>query len=630
MNNACYQITGKIAFWIFLSFVIALPLVGPERNVLLRQALAPALLMRLMALVLLLLSIAVVLLRKQLLFKTSPFLLVFTGYISVQIFANLQDGFSHIALFGDNKAAFRSVLFSVCLFIIVVAAYNVVSRKQLDQFARGIAASVGLVSFLGILQHLGLSPFLFQSERVYSTMINPLELAGFQVLVLPILVTGALYLNEEIEQKKATLFWIIWYPISIILTATCLFLTSSRSAILAALITLIILLFGYSRKQVFKLAPIGAAILIICAAITLVPIKPLSTAKGFAQPEDVLEIMSPSTQSRLATWRIGLKMFSSKPILGWGSAELANHFRAQEDLRFTREAGSDFNPFDMHSRLLNILVVNGIIGLILFLIIIGQLFYSERFLLLPWGRKPENDDNYIIEGCRKGLVFGILALLIHWQVAPSWVVTEAFFWIFIAIVFGTSEGKQKQIEFGFGEINNRIVGTSTAVFAVIVVFVIARATYIAGTALQAECLATAGIELASKGDYDEGIKYCRKATDLNPYEAGYYGRSGYILSAWGESEKSEKLLEESLSLYKEAISMNTGDPFRYERIVGVYQRLSNLNRSKWENELIEWAEIAEGKNPSSIHIKNVLREAHISVGEKEKTKRLEEELEQNK
>lgn len=627
-NNIRYQIPSKIVFWIFLLFAIALPLISTERNILFRQTLAPVLLMRLMVLLLLFSSLAIVLIRKQVSIKISPFLLVFAVYISVQVFADLQTGFSHIALFGDNKAVFWSVLFSVCLFIIVLAGYNLVSRERLNQFARGIAISAGLVSFLGILQYLGLAPFLFQSERVYSTLINPLELAGFQVLVLPVLLTGAICLNEEMEKKRAVLFWVIWYPISIIFTGTCLFMTSSRSAILAALISLTIPLVGYSRKQLTKLAPIGAAILIICVAITLVPIRPLTTAKGFTQPEDALEVISPSMQSRLATWRIGLKMFSSKPILGWGSANLANQFRTQEDLHFTKKAGSDFNPFDMHNRFINILVVNGIIGLILFLLIIGQLFYSERFLLLPLGRKSKEDDNNIIEGYRKGLIFGVLALLIHWQVAPSWVVTEILFWIFIGIIFGTTEGKQKKIELVFGEVHEKLTEAFSVVFVVTMAFFgITWGIYTALITLQAEYLATVGIELASKGNYDAGIRNCRKAIELNSYEAGYYGRVGYILSAEGESKKSEKILEESVSVYKKAISMNPGDPFRYERIVSVCQKLNNLNQKKWEKELIRWAEVAEDKNPSSLYIKNVLKEVYSSKGEKEKAERIEEEIE---
>jgi len=82
-------------------------------------------------------------------------------------------------------------------------------------------------------------------------------------------------------------------------------------------------------------------------------------------------------------------------------------------------------------------------------------------------------------------------------------------------------------------------------------------------------------------------------------------------------------------VYKKAICMDPDDPFRYERIVSVYKRLSNLNKKKWVNELIKWAEIAEDKNPSSMYIKNVLKEAYISKGEKEKAERVEEEMKKN-
>lgn len=610
------MLQNKVIFWILLLFVVTLPLLSPERNILTRQSLSPVLWMRLAALILLGLWIVSALISRKVSTRLSFFLTLILVFFLVGILANSLGGVSHTDIFGDSKAAFRGILFSLCLFLLILTAYNFATGQKLSKLITGIALSASLASGLGILQYFGIAPYFSQSTRVYSTLINPLELAGFLILVIPVLIVNFFYKTEE-----SSLFALALRTIPILLAALCLLLTFSRSGIIALLISLALFLLGYSARQVTKLIPIAGIVLLLYAIVLLVPVKTQEVKSGFLLPSDTLTT-SPSLASRLATWRIGMKMFAKKPIFGWGEADLGNQFRMQEDILFTREAGSDFTPFDLHNRFITTLVANGVLGLAIFIIILSHLFYSNRSLIWQSEHKKRNE----VDEYRRGLFFGVLALLLHWQLAPAWVVTEVLFWIFLSILHATQEREQKVIDFEF----KTVPQTVTTAFSIILVTAFTAAVlwgaYSAHRTLKAEYLATRGIDMATRTDYDQGAKRVKQAIALNPQEADYYGRLGYVFAVQGRVRQSEKPLQESIVAYKKAISINPEDPFRYERIALVCQSLNDLTKGKYLDELFKWTKLAVSKNPSSLGLNQLLAKLYLAKGEERKARTMLEKI----
>lgn len=606
---------------VLLLFIFIVPLASPERNLLIRQALTPVLLMRLTVLMILGLWLLRVFVERKIAVNVSVFLILFLAFTVVGVVANSIGGISHICFFGDSKAAFRGISFSLCTFVLVVAAYNYATEYDLKKLVNCLTCSVSLVSLLGILQYFGLAPLFFQSGRVYSTLINPLELAGFIVLTLPLLITDFLWKTEGImvgaTRKTLSTPSLALASIPIILAVVCMLLTFSRSGIAVMLLMLALFLIGYSVKKAIRLLPVVGIALLIYSVILVVPVKTHKTSAAFISPNDTLGGTTSSLTSRLSTWRVGLKMITAKPVLGWGDADLANQFRTQADLQYARELGSDFAPFDLHNRFVTVTAASGIVGLVLFLLILGTLAWKNRVLLITTSGRSKPEVREVLSDYRRALFFGILGLLLHWQLAPSWVATEVLFWVFVACLFGMEEKEAKKISLELKVGSERLAVVWAGILAVTMIGALIWEGGACLKVLKAEYQGTVGIDLASRKRYKEGIEKEKDAIKKNRWEADYYGRLGYIYYEQGKTKEQKSSLWKSIVAYKKAIALNPEDPFRYERLVSVYELLNDKENGRYEDELLQWTEIAVKKNPSSIYLGRLLIKLYFAEGKKE-------------
>jgi len=234
-----------------------------------------------------------------------------------------------------------------------------------------------IISFIVSLYALGQKFGLFYTpygNRVTGPLGNAAFLATY--LLFNIFFSAFLLLQTKNTGARS------WYSGLIIFETIILFLSYTRGAIFgliagAIIFSVGILLFG-PRNRVKKFI-LAFLLLLVLAGGALF----LARNTNFVKTEPLLYRLTDLSfevgtgKIRLVSWKIGLDAFLEKPLLGWGPENYYVAFNKHLDPVFFYYSGETFDR--AHNRLVDVLVMNGILGLLAYLSI-----FVAAALLLWW------------------------------------------------------------------------------------------------------------------------------------------------------------------------------------------------------------------------------------------------------
>jgi O-antigen ligase len=221
----------------------------------------------------------------------------------------------------------------VIMFLFCMRA--IISRKPFVAHPDKVLKSfllLGIVEIvIAIFQSIRVLPSYNSYFRFTGTFDNPAVLAMIMALCLPI---SLFYAIRSVEKNK-----LIWYLLTISIVF-CLFLTGSRTCIIAGACTSLIIVFSeypqfrlYLSNRKVWLPALGGCILLLIAL--------------YYYKQD-------SADGRTLLWIVSLKMIGEKPLFGWGpdgfSASYmphqATYFLQHPDSRWAYLADNVSNPFN--------------------------------------------------------------------------------------------------------------------------------------------------------------------------------------------------------------------------------------------------------------------------------------------
>ncbi len=196
----------------------------------------------------------------------------------------------------------------------------------------------------------------FVTVRASATFDNPLILAAYLILILPV----SIYSLFELKKK--------WQRITAVICVLLIFggiaATYSRGAYLAVTVMLVILMF-LGKKQAFGIAALFSGILLVL---------PQSVYQRFFAMLD----LDVSTVTRLAIWGGCLKVFTENPLFGVGAGT--------ENVTNLLQNRFGINQPHAHSLYFELLVEGGLISILFFVAVLSLLVY-DLFYLLRSGRQ---------------------------------------------------------------------------------------------------------------------------------------------------------------------------------------------------------------------------------------------------
>ncbi len=256
-------------------------------------------------------------------------------------------------------------------------------KKDWFQAFRVIIIAGFLASAYAIIQRFGILP-VFQSgvSRAAGTLGNAAFLAGYMLLSFGLSLYH--YFRETNKSFKA------FTLVSSLLFIFTLFLTATRGAILGVLIAFVWFLLVYAifgNKVKMKRYSIIILLLFIFASFLFYFYRDnfkdsnIEIVKRIA----TISIQDATVKNRLMVWQMVISEFKNYPLFGIG----LENFNVIYNKHFTPKINE--NWFDRtHNIYLDNLIQNGIIGLILYLLILFYLF------ILLWKKRKENFNLFLI------------------------------------------------------------------------------------------------------------------------------------------------------------------------------------------------------------------------------------------
>jgi O-antigen ligase len=252
---------------------------------------------------------------------------------------------------------------------------------------------------------------------------GPLDDPNFYALILLVAYPAALYRYFAADRLRVKLLAAVCAG----LIATTIILTYSRGAFIA-IILVSALIIKERKMNIYKIGAIVTFLLVV-----LMPVMPagftdrLSTLSVFAN-DDKQAATERSFQGRTSEALVALQMFRDNPLFGVGAGNYPHHYQ-----EYSRRLGIDDRTTerDAHSLYLETLAELGLVGLIIFVLILVVVFRELNRASRLAKQMDRHDLVSWIEGVRYGLLGYLLgSFFLHG-------VTIRYMWLIIGFALAS-------------------------------------------------------------------------------------------------------------------------------------------------------------------------------------------------
>lgn len=277
---------------------------------------------------------------------------------------------------------------------------NITDKKFLKKFVLAMILGGTIIAYFGIYERS-----MEGIKQSYATLINPNILAGYLILIIPIVSSLLFYAPKG--SKKALLAF------SFITMVICLILTRSRAGWLALVGAMIFLVIIERRKRL----AIGLTLVLIVVTSILIPSVRIRLVTIF-------DLNSLVNEERIYGAKSALQMIKDYPLTGVGVNNFY-HVYPQYQLPEARE-----HLIHAHNIFLQIGAEMGLFGLAVFLWLLIKVFK------VGWKTLKKIKEGDYLRALVIGLLGSLVAFLVNQQFDYIWVKASLFifFWVLLAIL----------------------------------------------------------------------------------------------------------------------------------------------------------------------------------------------------
>ncbi len=318
---------------------------------------------------------------------------IISTYVGVDAYRSIWDG--HERMLG----LFTFLHYIIFFFVLSATVKNPKDWRNLARVFLGIGITTLLIA---VIQHFDPN-FLYNNGgiRVTGTLGNPIYLGAFAFFICCLGTWLALSATEKWEK-------IFGYS-AVFLGLLGIIYSESRGPFLGFVASILVFatVYGLGTKKklvrqmvigVYAFLILGTGLIFVFRASNFVVSLPIigrlatiSTAGN-----------SLATNTRVMAWEIAIEGFKEKPLFGWGPNNYLYVFNAHYRPEFLQFGGWGETWFDnAHNIILNTLAVQGIFGLVVYLLIFGAAIWA----LLKAYREKRTDITF--------LAFGLAFLIGH-------------------------------------------------------------------------------------------------------------------------------------------------------------------------------------------------------------------------
>ncbi len=387
------------------------------------------------------------------------------GFLIVVIIATYFSIHIPTAIHGKYKR-YEGLLTFLNYGIIYFLAAQVLNKKtHLERLAKITAFTGMAVAFYGLLQFVGADPLRwgrtpFEARKSFSSFGNPDLLAGYLVIVIPVIL--ALYLSAKEDWQK------LMYGGGFLIVSSCLLTTFTRGAWLATTFGLVLFSVLLGRKILAaKAREILILAVIFLAVFVFTVIGSIATGQNSLNLINRLNSITKFDQGSVFTrkeiWKAAIKMVEDRPLFGLGPDTFRIASEHYETFPYVKAVKGVTVADNAHNYVLQIAAGTGLLGITLFLVFIISSFIKNF--------RQAVTDNSSDKLIFVGLTISTIAYFSHLLFGLSVVGSSAVFWIFLGALLANLGNQGKASKFKI-KINYRnYVGVLLVIILVIPTFI---------------------------------------------------------------------------------------------------------------------------------------------------------------
>ncbi|MBI5404057.1 MAG: O-antigen ligase family protein [Ignavibacteriae bacterium] len=467
-----------------------------------------------------------------------------------------------------------SYLSYLLIFILIIFSF---SKKDTERILFALILSSVIISIYGIYQYfIGFERTLkyvlenpekiininyvittLKEKRIFSTTFSPDMLGGYLIMMIPI-TFGALiaaFTNDvdmikKEELRKRTVSYLI---LAIIVLFIALILTRSIGAWLSFFLVFIpfsyLMIKGIENERMKRLFLYAAVITILSSAVFL-----SSIIIKRSKDQNLPNYFPQSIKQRTENWRSSVEIIKDFPVTGVGIGSFGIIYPKYKlpNANETKYA---------HNNYLQLAAEAGVVGLIIFLCIILELYkISYNYL-------KQNRDYISL-----GLLAAVSAFLMHSFIDFDFFIPEVAFhwWVIIGLLTARMQTIPQEVK-----LNKNI----KAVLLSLLLFL----SFFAAKYLIADSFFNMGIQRLSENNLSEGNFYIRKSIKFDSKNDFYHLTLARAIEKGvsGEENKTE-LISEIIGHYNKAIFLNPFYSYHHRDLGLFYMQIGRADMAAEE------------------------------------------------
>ncbi len=274
--------------------------------------------------------------------------------------------------FWGSLERMEGFIMTLHFFAFLVMTVAVFEKKDWLRFFKFLLVISGIVAFYGLLQFLGIEkfPFAFPARNRPDVFLgNSGYVANYFLLIL-----FSSFIVFYYSIKKS--FWYYFSSIIAVLSVLMIFLAASRGVFAGLLVGSLVLLF-YLRKSILNNKRYRIAfIVVIILGVGFLATRSLPFWQSVPGVNRIasFSLDHPTVQTRILTYGSGVTAFKERPLLGWGPENFNVAYNKHYNPAYLIYSNRWFDR--AHNKLLDIGVMQGSLGLILYLLFFIALLYK--------------------------------------------------------------------------------------------------------------------------------------------------------------------------------------------------------------------------------------------------------------
>ena len=269
----------------------------------------------------------------------------------------------------ERMEGFITTLYFFSFLVMTVAVFD---KKDWLRFLKFSLLISGIVAFYGVLQFLGIEkfPWSFPARHRPDVFLgNSGYIASYFLFTL---FSSLIVFFNSIKRS----FWYYLSGVTVASSLLMIFLAASRGVFAGLLVGAVVLLF-YLRKRILNNKRYLASFLImVVLGVGFLITRSLPFWQSVPGINRIAEFSldHPTVRTRIIATGVSLNAFKEKPLLGWGPENYKVAYNKHYDPQHLYYSNRWFDR--AHNKLLDVAVMQGSLGLIIYILLFIALLYK--------------------------------------------------------------------------------------------------------------------------------------------------------------------------------------------------------------------------------------------------------------